>query len=125
MRKIESMISLIRANFRIDAIYLYGSRAKGNACDDSDWDLAVLFTSYEHEPLERMLRAQRVEELLEQRLHMYNQISVVDLESVPPGLQMNIIMGRRVYDRLVPHVRKVEYSILSKMEKDYVYVSAR
>jgi hypothetical protein len=52
---------------------------------------------------------------------MYDQVSVVDLEIVPPALQMNIIMGQRVYDRLVPHVRRVEYSIISKIEKDYVY----
>ncbi len=121
MATLMSIIECILANFAVDAIYLYGSRAKGNPSDASDWDLAVLFARYEHEPLERMLRAQRVEEVLERELHMYNQISVVDLESVPPSLQMNIIMGRRVYDRLVPHVRKVEYSILSKLEKDYIH----
>ena len=52
---------------------------------------------------------------------MYDQISVVDLEIAPPALQMNIIMGQRVYDRLVPHVRRVEYSIISKIEKDYAF----
>jgi hypothetical protein len=62
-----------------------------------------------------------VEEVLQRELSMYDQVSVVDLEIVPPALQMNIIMGQRVYDRLVPHVRRVEYSIISKIEKDYVY----
>lgn len=122
MTKLASIVQLICANFAVDAIYLYGSRAKGKEHCDSDWDLAVLFTSFEHDPLQRMLRPQQIEEVLERELHMYNQISVVDLESVPPALQMNIILGQRIYDRLVPHVRKVEYSILSKIEKDYIYV---
>jgi len=117
------MVDLIRANFDVDAIYLYGSRAKGRERPDSDWDLAVLFSVFEADIYERVLRPQRVEEVLQRELFMYDQVSVVDLEMAPPALQMNIIMGRRVYDRLVPHVRRVEYSIISKIEKDYVYIA--
>ena len=120
---IDRMVDLIRANFDVDAIYLYGSRAKGRERPDSDWDLAVLFSVFEADIYERVLRPQRVEEVLQRELFMYDQVSVVDLEMAPPALQMNIIMGRRVYDRLVPHVRRVEYSIISKIEKDYVYIA--
>lgn len=116
---LQSITHLITAEFEVDAIYLYGSRAKGSARPDSDWDLAVLFTTFEHDLLERVLRPQHVEAMLERNLRMYGEISVVDLEIVPPPLQMNIIRGRRIFDRGVPHVRRVEYSIISRIEKDY------
>ncbi|MBS3779281.1 MAG: nucleotidyltransferase domain-containing protein, partial [Desulfovermiculus sp.] len=38
---IDQMVDLIRTSFVVDAIYLYGSRAKGKERPDSDWDLAV------------------------------------------------------------------------------------
>jgi predicted nucleotidyltransferase len=116
---LESIIHLITSRFEVDAVYLYGSRARGTARPDSDWDLAVLFSTYERDLLERVLRPQHVEALLERSLRMYGQLSVVDLEIVPPPLQMNIIRGKRIFDRGVPHVRRVEYSVISRIEKDY------
>lgn len=113
------MIEIIRDKFEVDAIYLYGSRAKQKEHPNSDWDLAILFSHFEKDILKRVLRPQKIEEVLERELKMYNQVSVVDLEVVPPPLQMNIIMGKRIFDRMVPHVRRVEYSIISKIEKDY------
>jgi len=116
---LESIIHLISSGFEVDAIYLYGSRARGTARPDSDWDLAVLFSTFEPDLLERVLRPQQVEALLERKLRMYDRLSVVDLEIVPPPLQMNIIRGKRIFDRGVPHVRRVEYSVISRIEKDY------
>ncbi len=117
---LETIVTIIRAHFEVDAIYLYGSRSRNQEHATSDWDLAVLFSTFETDLIERVSRPQRVEEILERKLHMYNEISVVDLEIVPPPLQMNIIRGKRIYDRIVPHVRRVEYSIISKIEKDYL-----
>jgi predicted nucleotidyltransferase len=121
MDTLNKMINIIREKFEVDAIYLYGSRAKQKALPDSDWDFAVLFSRFEKDLLRRVLRPQQIEEILESDLKMYNRVSVVDLEIVPPALQMNIIMGKRLFDRMVPHVRRVEYSIISKIEKDYDY----
>jgi predicted nucleotidyltransferase len=118
---LDDMIGIIRTHFAVDAIYLYGSRAKNQEHAESDWDLAVLFSDFEPDILERVSRPQQVEALLERELGMYTEISVVDLEMVPPPLQMNIIKGKRLYDRLVPHVRRVEMSIISKIEKDYLH----
>jgi predicted nucleotidyltransferase len=115
------MISIIRTHFAVDAIYLYGSRARNQEHAESDWDLAVLFSDFEPDILKRVSRPQQVEARLERELNMYTKISVVDLELVPPPLQMNIIKGKRLYDRLVPHVRRVEMSIISKIEKDYLH----
>ena len=117
---LENIVTIIRAHFDVDAIYLYGSRSRNQEHARSDWDLAVLFSTFETDLIERVSRPQRVEEILERKLHKYNEISVVDLEIVPPPLQMNIIQGKRIYDRIVPHVRRVEHAIISSIEKDYL-----
>ena len=42
----------------VDAIYLYGSRAKHTAHEQCDWDIAVIFSDYETDPERRTLRPQ-------------------------------------------------------------------
>ena len=115
-----TVVQLIQAHAQVDAIYLYGSRAKQTAHKNSDWDIAVLFTDYETDLNERILRPQLLEAELERELKLYNQISVVDLETAPMYLQYSIITSAvKWFDANVPHVRRVEQSILSKWEKDY------
>lgn len=110
----------IQKNAIVDAIYLYGSRAKGTAHKNSDWDIAVLFSDYETDLSARLLRPQQLEATLERELKLYNQISVIDLETAPVYLQYSILMSAvKWFDRNVPHVKRVEQSILSKWEKDY------
>jgi len=105
---------------KVDAIYLYGSRAKNTAHSNSDWDIAVIFTDYEHDELGRLVRPQLLEAAVESELKLYQKISIVDLEIVPTYLQMSILNhGIKYFDRNVPHVKRVEQSILSKWEKDY------
>lgn len=102
----------------VDTIYLYGSRAKGCARDDSDWDIAVLFSDYEPDLLERAVRPQLLESKLE-TLCPAQTVSVVDLQGVPVPLQWNIIQGIKLYDCGVPSVRRLENAIISAWEKDY------
>lgn len=110
----------ILAHAAVDAIYLYGSRAKNTARPDSDWDIAVIFSDYETDPLERAVRPQMLEAEVERALKRYNQISIVDLETAPALLQIGILQSAiKWFDRNVPHVRRVEQSIWSKWEKDY------
>jgi len=115
-----TIVQLIQSHAQVDAIYLYGSRAKQTAHKNSDWDIAVLFTDYETDLSARALRPQLLEAELERELKLYNQISVVDLETAPMYLQYSIIMSAvKWFDANVPHVRRIEQSILSKWEKDY------
>jgi uncharacterized protein len=116
----ENITRAIHAHAQVDAIYLYGSRAKQTAHEQSDWDIAVIFSDFETDLTRRLLRPQRLEAELERELKLYNQISVIDLETAPVYLQYSILMSAvKWFDRNVPHVKRVEQSILSKWEKDY------
>ena len=114
----QGLLNTLVAGDLLDAVYLYGSRAKGMARDDSDWDLAVLFNSYEADVLERAIRPQNLEAELERQFPDLD-LSVVDLREVPVPLQWNIIQGIRLFDRGVPAVRRLEHAIISAWEKDY------
>ncbi|KEQ16057.1 hypothetical protein GZ77_06230 [Endozoicomonas montiporae] len=103
---------------KTDAIYLYGSRSKGTERADSDWDIAVLFSDYMEDLLERTARPQLLESKLESLLPDHD-ISIVDLREVPVPLQWNIIQGIKLYDRGIPVVRRMENAIISAWEKDY------
>ena len=116
----ENMTRVIQHHAQVDAIYLYGSRAKQTAHEHSDWDIAVIFSDYETDLSSRLLRPQLLEAAIERELKLYNQISVIDLETAPVYLQYSILMSAvKWFDRNVPHVKRVEQSILSKWEKDY------
>lgn len=116
----EKITRVIHAHAQVDAIYLYGSRAKQTAREDSDWDIAVLFSTYENDATARVLRPQLLEAAIESALKLYTKVSVIDLETAPVYLQYSILMSAlKWFDRNVPHVRRVEQSILSKWEKDY------
>ena len=116
----ENMIRIIQHHAPVDAVYLYGSRAKQTAHEHSDWDIAVLFSDYITDASERILRPQGLEAAIERELKLYNQVSVIDLEAAPVYLQYSILMSAlKWFDRNVPHVKRVEQSILSKWEKDY------
>lgn len=115
---VAKVIPLILQHEKVDAIYLYGSRAKGIEREDSDWDFGVLFSEFIEDKLERVSRPQTLEAFLERELKSYGCISVADVESVPTALQYNIVSGKKLYDRAVPHVRHVEHGIYSKIEED-------
>lgn len=115
----EQIVEIITAAVAVDAIYLYGSRASGLIHSQSDWDIAVLYSDWESDKLEGALRPQMLEAVLQKSLDLYDLISVVDLERVPTALQINILRGKKLYDRRVLHVAKVENAIASKMELEY------
>lgn len=116
----QRIITAIQTYAVVDAIYLYGSRAKQTATNNSDLDIALLFSDYPQDLSTRLLRPQLLEADLERVLNAYGQISVVDLETIPAYLQYSIISSAvKWYDRGIPHVRRVEQGILSTWEKDY------
>lgn len=69
----------------IEVVWLYGSRARGDASEQSDVDIACAFDM-------GVVKEQEVEELrfsLEQALK--HQVSIVDINKAPTPLALNII----------------------------------
>lgn len=47
----------LSSRLRLDALVLFGSRARGDALEDSDWDIAVVSTDFAGlNPLQRGVR---------------------------------------------------------------------
>jgi predicted nucleotidyltransferase len=119
-QNLGDIVQVIQAHSQVDAIYLYGSRAKQKAHGNSDWDIAVVFSEYESDLVLRFLRPQQLEAEIERMLKLYGRVSVIDLETAPMYLQYSILLSaQKCFDRNVPHVKRVENAILSKWEKDY------
>lgn len=116
---LNMIIKTIQMLTQVDAIYLYGSRANGTATEQSDWDIAVLFSDFLEDKLERTLRPQQLQQQVERELGVCDIVSIIDVEIAPIYLQYNIITAEKCYDRGVLHVRRVENRILSEAEKDY------
>ncbi len=79
--------------FGLDALWLYGSQAKGTARQDSDVDLAALFRR-RPEGLEIFDARSELEELL------HRDVDLIDLDQAPPILAMQVLKhGRLLLDR--------------------------
>ena len=115
---IEKLTDYLQKNAQIDAIFLYGSRAKKNARADSDIDLAVLFATY-LPGLDGLMRAQRLKQGIEETFNLYDQVDLVDAELVPVPLQKAIIEGDKLDVKNDYHYHRFESSVVSKLEKDY------
>ncbi len=57
---LREMVSRLVDAFEPDAVYLYGSRAQGNATEDSDYDLMVVVPQSDLTFRERWLKAFRL-----------------------------------------------------------------
>ncbi|RLV60016.1 nucleotidyltransferase domain-containing protein [Parashewanella curva] len=107
----------------IAALWLYGSRAKGNATIKSDYDLAVIFSKYEHNPLERRLRPETLALQWSDQLGLNtDQLSILDLEVAPIPLAMEVIStGKLLVNKDPAKEMFLTQKIMSKWELDYQY----
>lgn len=120
--RLQQIINLARQNVDVAALWLYGSRAKGTARDDSDFDLGILFRDYLADPLERRLRPELLALDWQRQLALpEGMISVADIKSVPIPLAMNIISGKLLYCEDHDARLAAEGMIMSKAELDYRY----
>lgn len=84
--------SLAKQNKEIEVMWLYGSLAKGTATEDSDIDLAIAFTNFIKDPLERALRAEKLAIDWTHKLKLAeHKISIVDINHIPTPLAWEII----------------------------------
>lgn len=123
MAVLDAIIERAQTQSDIAAIWLYGSRARGDNHDASDYDLAVAYTNWLEDPIERRLRPELQEQTWQDLLGLPGGvISVVDLAIVPIPLGMSILLeGKILLDRL-PQIRMVQESrITGRWEHDYLF----
>lgn len=109
------------------ALWLYGSRARGDHHPASDYDLAVAFTTWLEDPLERRLRPELLAMEWQRALGLEEgRLSIVDMAICPIPLGWSILSeGRRLLDRH-PQLRMTQESrIMSRWELDYWHRTQR
>lgn len=78
---LDRLLRCLRERIEVDALVLFGSRARGEAFEDSDWDVAVVSTDFQGlNPLERGLK------VLDCRPVRAELIHLTPAELLEPGL---------------------------------------
>lgn len=89
---------LVSRNADIRSLWLYGSRARGEARQDSDYDFAVTFAQWAPSPLAAVTRVEALRSALATALDA--DVSVVELDRAPVPLAAAIASeGRLLLDR--------------------------
>lgn len=122
---IKQLIELVQVQPEITALWLYGSRARGQQHEQSDYDLAVLYNVYEKDPLERRLRSETLAYTWMQALQKRGngaEISIVDIDIIPVPLAFTVVSDNcLLYTQNELQVMQKEQQIFSKWELDYKY----
>jgi len=107
----------------IAVLWLYGSRAKGKATTDSDYDLAIAFVSFPDDPLKRQLRPELLAIDWAKVLLLDSAVlSIVDINLIPIPLAWEVInLGQVLYRDDSPRFYNEEQRIRSRMELDILY----
>jgi predicted nucleotidyltransferase len=118
----QTLIKLAKLNADIVIIWLYGSRAKGTANINSDYDLAVAFKTFiKDDPLEKRLRPECLTLDWQHALDLHDfQLSIVDINQAPIPLAWEIIEADCVLyccdeSRLWQETQRIQ----SRMEIDF------
>ena len=117
------LVSLAQANPAVQVLWLYGSRAKGNAGPESDWDLAVAFSPVKlADPLDNRLRPELLALDWQRALHLAEgKLSVVDINQAAIPLAFAIIDANTpLYSRDEGRRLQEEARIMSQMEIDHL-----
>lgn len=118
----KQLQSLAASQPEVAALWLYGSQAKGNATEQSDWDLAVAFDPVKTDNvLDNRLRAELLAMDWQRALGLpEGKLSVVDINLAPIPLAFGIIDANKVlYSRDEGRRMQEEARIMSSMELDY------
>jgi predicted nucleotidyltransferase len=122
-RVLEALRSQVCGDSDIAVLWLYGSRAKGNATAESDYDLAVAFAEPFSDPLERRLRPELLAQHWQDLLGLpEDKLSIIDIDQLPIPLAMAVIRTGRplcVNDPL--RLAQEENRVTSMWELDYLH----
>lgn len=118
----QQLSELTAAHPEVAVLWLYGSRAKGNATEASDWDLAVAFDPVKLvDLLDNRLRPELLALDWQRALGLTEgQLSVVDINQAPIPLAFAIVDANQVlFCRDQGRRLSEEARIMSQMELNY------
>lgn len=119
-QSIKQIIVLAKKNIEIEVLWLYGSRARRCANNNSDYDLAVAFKSYIEDPVERRLRPELLS--LEWNNQLNIMLSIVDINQAALPLAYTVLQDNAaIYIKNEYRRMTEEQKIMSKWELDYCY----
>jgi len=119
-KNIKLIVQLAENNAEVEIVWLYGSRARGNAHSQSDYDLAMAFKTYIEDPIERRLRPELL--ALKWCKKLNSQLSIIDINQVPLPLAYTVIQDNKLLYSQNDYRRMVEEQrIMSKWELDHTY----
>ena len=117
----QHLITLAKADSNIIALWLYGSRARGKANANSDYDLAVLFKQSPADDAERRLQPELLA-LDWQQATSVLALSIIDIMQVPLPLAITVLDDNSLLYCRDDTVRLLaEARLMSKWELDYQY----
>jgi len=117
---IKNIIELAQNNKDIEVLWLYGSRARGTANEDSDYDLAIAFKNYIEDPVERRLKPELL--ALQWRKKLSVDLSIIDINQVPLPLAYTVVADNHMlYNCNNYRLMIEEQKIMSKWELDHLY----
>ncbi len=120
---LTSCTRLAEQDVRIDVLWLYGSRAKGTARPDSDYDFAVAFNHFPQNAWERRLQSEMLAlDWSDQLALPEDHLSVADINLAPLPLALNIVQkGRVLVVKNTLRLAREENRVTSMWEIDYQY----
>ena len=120
---LQKIIELAENEPSIDALWLYGSHAKGNASEHSDIDLAVIFSDHIENILDRRLRPELLALEWQNQLQLpENGLSILDMEHAAIPIAMGVLQtGKLLINKNPTHEFTCSRRIMSMWELDYQY----
>jgi len=120
---INKIKQLAQQEQNLDVLWLYGSRAKGNASQASDYDLAVAFKSFPEDKWQQRILPESLAIDWAEKLGVdANLVSVVDINHIPIQLAMSVIEhGEALIVKDSLRLAREENRITSMWEVDHQY----
>ncbi len=111
---------LANENTAIEVLWLYGSRARQQATEKSDYDLAICFKDYIEDPIDRRLRPELLALKWQKALGI--SLSIVDFNQASLPLAYTVVQDNFLIFSSNDYRRMVEeQKVMSKWEIDHLY----
>jgi predicted nucleotidyltransferase len=120
---VKQLQCLAKKHKNIAVLWLYGSRAKGSADVDSDYDLAVAFERFPSDAWQQRLQAENLAYEWAKGMSLESEkISVIDINHVPIQLAMAVIeQGQAIQVNDSLRMAKEENRISGMWEIDHLH----